>query len=66
MGDPECFFAIETKKGINLELLAPNKDVRNLFAKMLGLLVANKGNANCEIGKNIFYILFIDPNFMVT
>jgi hypothetical protein len=54
MGDPECFFAIETKKGINLELLAPNKDVRNLFAKMLGLLVANKGNANCEIGKNIF------------
>lgn len=40
--DAECFIAIEAKNGVKLELLSKNKETRNIYAKVLNLLMEEK------------------------
>ena len=53
--DVECFIAIEARNGVKLELLSKNRDTRNLYAKVLNLLIEEKMKNS-----------FVDDNIILT
>jgi hypothetical protein len=57
--DAECFLAIEARNGVRLELLSKSTDTRNLYAKVLNLLMEEKS-------KNSGGTSFMEDNCILT